>query len=554
VGTEFDLSSPSDNRVGNVRIANTFHLAVGGIFALAGLAMLYAAQVTLRGDGFTADVGRQCGVAITLLLVGGLNIARSMRFWAFRFDDDSVSDPGPQTNGKADPAHYLSHLLDEGVRPGAGFSGAIGGLLAVIAPRLSMAPEPVRLHAYVQALRALNLAVLLAGFGLAWIMADATVLPYMATLFFVFALAVVKPHDAVRAAMGSVGAGAQASVPTLGKTIALLAIAVLGPTSLALLVSQGLLPPAPAGLSALSLPTLAILLPALAGSALFFMALSRQTRALSQSKVEWRWDTTFRAPDRTDGVLTHLERHIPDPKKCHVRFFRVDGAAEGSLSGRFIYETRPRLSESGTGALHTVFRQAWREPSTRPLIVLDLLGLVLGLVACAVFVRFGATGGYALIAMAVGLLSSSHFCMLAAHRLWLRADFHSLVYDVSVDAEFAQIQRTQGNTTYGGGVYRDSALNVKSGRLAARVTQMHSVSFGPGEPRYTTSVDLDIATSDHLLAVAAAYRDQVAQSTLEFGAAQQANQQAHAPAALATPRNEPPSLALPHPAQALVEP
>lgn len=137
-----------------------------------------------------------------------------------------------------------------------------------------MAPPPVRFHAYVQALRAVNLSVLLIGFALAWVMADASVLPYMAMVFFVFAIAVVRPHEAARAAMGAASEPQLTSVPSLGKTIALLAIAVLGPTSLALLVSQGVLPPAPAALSSLALPTLAVLVPALAGSALFFLALS----------------------------------------------------------------------------------------------------------------------------------------------------------------------------------------------------------------------------------------------------------------------------------------
>jgi len=275
-----------------------------------------------------------------------------------------------------------------------------------------------------------------------------------------------------------------------------------------------------------------ILLSALAGSALFFVALSRQTRGLSQSSVERRWDGGFRIPDRTDGVLTHLVRQIPDPKVCHARNFRVSGDDQGSLHGRFIYETRPVLSAAGSGPLGAVFLQGWREPGTRPLLLLDMLGLVLGLLACAVLVRFGVTGGYSSLAMAVGLLSSSQFCMLAAHRLWMRADFHSLIYDVSVDAEFAQIQRTQGNTNFGGGSYRDSVLNVKSGRLSVRVVHMHSVSFGPKEPRYTTSIDLDIATSEHMLAAAADYRDLVTRNTTQFDIDQQARQHAHAPSAL----------------------
>ena len=274
MNTQFELSAPADNRVSNIRIANTFHFAAGAAFGLAGLAMLYLAQVTLRDDSCTFDVARQFGIAVTLLLIGGLNVARSMRFWAFRFNDDDVTHPGPVVNGKQATRDYLSTLLDEGVRPGAGYSGAIGGLLAVISPRLEMAPPPVRFHAYVQALRAVNLSVLLIGFALAWVMADASVLPYMAMVFFVFAIAVVRPHEAARAAMGAASEPQLTSVPSLGKTIALLAIAVLGPTSLALLVSQGVLPPAPAALSSLALPTLAVLVPALAGSALFFLALS----------------------------------------------------------------------------------------------------------------------------------------------------------------------------------------------------------------------------------------------------------------------------------------
>jgi len=529
---EFELTAPADNRIGNVRITNTFHIVVGVIFALTGLVVLYFVQTSLRADGFTFGVGRQLAVAVILLVLGGLNIARSMRFWAFRFDDDAVSVPGPLKDGKTNAEGYLTHLLDEGVRPEAGFSGAIGGLLGAIAPRLSMAPLPVRQHAYIQALRAVNLTVLLIGFALAWIMADVGVLPYMAALFFLFALGVVKPYEAVRAALGGAVPVDQVSMPSLRNTIFLLLIAVLGPTTLSILVGQGVLPAAPSALSALSLPTVVILLSALAGSALFFIALSRQTRGLSQSSVERRWDVGFRIPDRTDGVLTHLVRQIPDPKVCHARNFRVTGDDQGSLHGRFIYETRPVLSASGSGPLGAIFAQGWREPATRPLLLLDVLGLTLGLLACGVLVRFGAVGAYPSLAMAVGLLSSSQFCMLAAHRLWMRADFHSLVYDVSVDAEFAQIQRTQGNTNVGGGSYRDSALNVKSGRLSVRVVHMHSVSFGPKEPRYTTSIDLDIATSDHMLAAAADYRALVEQNTTKFDNDQQIRQQAHAPSTL----------------------
>lgn len=544
MGNEYDQTAASDDRVGSMRVANTCHFILGAIFVVAGVIALIASRDTLQGQGVSTDMARELSVAITMLLFGGLQIGLSMTYWGFSFSQSDVSLPGSDP-AKPDAARkYLLDILKDGIQPAQRYPGAIGGLLNSVTPKLNLAPLSVRALAYIQALRSINLSVLLGGFLLSWLLASPEALPYMAAFYFLFAISEVRPQQIlalIRAGRADVAPDGAFPKLGLGKTVVVLVVSVLGPVAVTALLSKSILPPPPAWLGGLMVPTLAILVPALIGSVLFFLALSRQTSDLAPSKVRWTGDDSFLVPDLTDGTLSHLARQVPDQKVAHQWHFAADKSNQGSLLGTFLYETEPQLvAGQDVRSMREALSSAWSSPLTRPLLALEAMGLLLGLTGCVALYRLASLASPDAAAMALGLLAASQYCMLAAHGLWKRADFRSTLYQVELDAQFERVVRNQGNARLGGGTYEDNTAKITSGRMLVRVAEMRSVQFWPKGLRHATSLDLDNSLCNGLIAAAQQHRNLVRKRQDEFNVEQKLQQQMMAPG---TTAGAPPALA-----------
>lgn len=511
MGLEYDAAAAADGRVGTMRLANGFHMALGLALCAVGFWILILAGNTLKTEGASPAMLRELLTALALLMFGVGNVRTAISHWSYRFTPDVISLPGVASTDHGDSnktalaARYVDDLIKHGIRSSASGETAVGGLIDAIAPNLEMAQPDVRIHAYRQIQRGIYLVVLLCSFVVAWWMADDRVFPLVAAIYFIISLAVVRPFEAfARKDLPPEQAVAERiPLPTPGKSIFLLVVAVIAPAALSYLANQFELP-GQLAVSGLGVPILVILLPALCGSVLFFIALARQTADLKATKgVDWGLVDDFEIPDLGDGLLTHLRGEVPEPRTALRKHF---SCVEEKWSGSFLFETAPELIRGQDAPTLTAALEAGvASPLTRPLVMLDLLGVILGLGACAFAVGYANDGGLKVAAMALGLLASSQYCMGAAHKLWKRADFRSYIFEVYVWSNFQRDGTRLGNATSGGGIFEDRSHTVLSGAIQARVLEMRSVQFSPGHARHATALDLNVDRSKALAAAASPY-------------------------------------------------
>jgi len=516
-----------------MRLANAFHMALGLALAATGVWVLLLAGNTLKAEGPSMVMLRELATALVLLGFGFGHVRTSVANWSFRFTIDTISAgpfPAQDKDAKTKTLAYLDDLIEKGMRPPPGTDTAVGGLVEAIAPHLGMAQAAVKVHAFRQIQRSIYLFVLLCSFLVAWFIADASVFPLVAAIYFFLAFSItvrgVLKHQDSPPEQAISG---QVPLPTPRKAIVLLVMAVIVPAALSYVANQATLPPQLAGLQGFALPTLVILLPALAGSLLFFVALARQTAGLATSTGSgWGVDRDYEIPDLTDGLLIHLEGEVPEPRTRLRRYF---SCSEDKWTGGFLYETAPELVRGqDVRTLAGALRSSFGNPMSRPLVWLDLLGLVLGLAACVFALRYAAAGGMALAAMAAGLLAASQYCMGAAHKLWKRADFRSAVYEVRAWSNIQRETGTRGNEWTGGGKDQVHSHTVLAGGIQVRVLTLRSVQFTPGGPRHATSIDLDVARSEALAEAALPYAQEVLRRKAEAQARRQQEHAAYTPA------------------------
>ena len=238
------------------------------------------------------------------------------------------------------------------------------------------------------------------------------------------------------------------------------------------------------------------LLPTLAGAGLFFVALSRQTRDLREFEGS-KWGTTlpYALPEVTQGLVRHIYDRMP--ASGTLLSWRFDRREEALYAG-FLAETEATLdAEEVASNLAEALAIAWNTPSSRSLLKLDGLGMALGLAGCGFAWLATDDAGFGDAALALAFAVASLACLSAAHKLWKRADFVSLVYEVDIEAVYLEHVRPHGQIHVGGlGRRKDSQL--MSGNVRVRVLRMRSVQFEPGGQRHVTGLALDIGESTRL--------------------------------------------------------
>ena len=527
MGVEEGDEPTPDGRVGTMLIANAFHLALGMVFLALGVAVLLDTGILLAtAGGSTAVIGALAGnlaIALGLVAVGGAHLRLAARHWTFRFRGDAVSLAGPplhpmttKDERKARARDFLRMMIRTGVKAPPMPGGLVGEFVNVVAPRLNLAQAPIRLHAYRQLRRALNLVLVLVGVVMAWIVADPTVFPVMAAFYFLVAVAVLRPDEVFRpqADPADLEEALESPLPHPGRAVALLVLAVLAPAGLSYLASGGIALPGPwlAAMDGLALPTLAIALPALGGCALYFVALGRQTRGLKESEGS-KWGSTqpYALPEVSQGLVRHIYDRLP--ASGTLLSWRFDKREEALYAG-FLAEGEATLEPTEEAdSLATALADAWRSPSSRALLQLDGAGLLLGLAGGWFAWLAASQGSLFQAAMALGLVAAAQSCMASAHKLWKRADFMSLVYEVDIEATYLENDipppRPGPGRIHVGSLRPDSELQLTSGNVRVRVLRMTSVQFEPRGRRFVTGIELDIGESTRLATAVDDYHAQV---------------------------------------------
>lgn len=445
-----------------------------------------------------------------------MRLSAKHRSYRFRGDALSLAAPPPQpvtTNDerKARARDYLRTLIRTGIKAPPAPAGMIGEIVRTVAPRLNLAQAPIRAHAYRQLRQGVHLLLVLVGVLAAWIIADARVLTLLTTLYFLAAVMLLRPGRLfrLRNEPPQPEDTVESALPNLGQAMVLLALALLAPAGLTYLASDGVatLPGWLDAFDGLALPTLAAVLPALAGSTIYFVALARQTRDLRESNgSHWGSTQPYALPEVSQGLVRHIYERLPAAGT--LLSWRFDRREEALYAG-FLAEGESKLDvgEEADSLLKAV-SDAWASASSRALLLLHGFGLLLGLLACYFAWLAASDGGVATGATALGLAASGHSCMFAALKLWKRADFVSLVYEVDIEATCAEHLPPPGSRIQ----VRNYHRPLTTGNVRARVLRMRSVQFEPHGQRFVTGIELDLTESMRLAMAVDDYQTQALQN------------------------------------------
>ncbi|HET8819781.1 MAG TPA: hypothetical protein VFM73_09595, partial [Xanthomonadaceae bacterium] len=449
---------------------------------------------------------------------GSAHVYRAMKHQSYRFRSDTISLAGPpphpvttKDERKARARDYLRALIRTGIKAPPMPGGLVGKFLRSIAPRLNLAQPPVRTHAYRQLRRGVNLSLVLVGLLMAWVVAAPTVFPLMAALYFVVAIAVARPDDVFdqRVPREQPDYEVEFPLPHPARAIVLMVLSVVAPAVLSYLAADGalLLPDWTGRLDGLALPTLVVALPVLGGCALFFVALSRQTRELREFEGSmWGSTQPYELPEVSQGLVRHIYDRLPTAGT--LLSWRFDKREEALYAG-FLAEADAKLDTGEeASSLAEALSIAWQAPSSRALLKLEALGLLLGLVACVFAWQAAGSGWMDNAPMALALVTASQACMSAAHRLLKRADFVSLVYEADIEATYLPPPTGQIHV---GSPRGGRDLHLTSGNVRVRVMRMRSVQFEPGGQRHVTGLELDIGESTRLATAVDDYHAKVLQ-------------------------------------------
>lgn len=500
--------------VNPMRLPNALHLLLGTAALVCGAVLLLGISNpdTVRSIGFGAL--SRLATGMLMLLMGGLHIGMAMRYFRFTLLPGEAGDIAVPTDGGSRNDHLIK-LINDGIVPSQRPADPLLSMLYGLVPHLVNAPTAIRWHAETQLKRATYLASVLLSFGLAWVFAQPAAFAWMAGLYFVLAVILLRPFDtlnAIRKGTMTANPGAGAGAANWRGVVMLLLVSIAGP--LALTLSPVQVPAPPFATATVVLPTLAVLGSALIAALLFISSLIAQTNAYTSSAARHDVRENLQVPDLTRGALDRWLSRLPHPSSLYANDHAVD---RDSFQGHLLAETEPTvLVESASPGLIDAFRAAWASESQRPLLGLSVFGVILGLIGL-LFAFFYARGTdtamFGLIAL--GFVSAAQFALASAHKLWNRVDFVSTIYRISYRGTYHRAERVAGSAI-GKGTLTEGALRFGPLRVAICVASMHSVAFGRSGHRHVTSLDLLPEACAHQYEILEQYTREVREGAVRF--------------------------------------
>jgi hypothetical protein len=428
-----------------------------------------------------------------LLLGAGLacaaTAARRLRFFFGRGRPKSLApEIAVGAHGGSPAADAVKELLRQGGITYPEPRGAIEGLLYHWVPTLITAPIKVQALAQLSMFNLAAIGATLISFLFSWLVfGSETTRPWIGVLYFIFgAYFLVKPVLSDQRAWFS-----------MSSLVGLIAVAIVGPVVIGLFGSSL---PSLGGFS-LNVQTFVMLGTALVACALAMWAVLAQVDSAPQTRTSVEQARlSMNGPPAT--VMDELDRQLQAewteriPNRRYARIDPVTNAAtpSGSFAGELFEETQP-LPVAGTKA--PAFGAALSEPRHRALLLLDLYGFALVIVATALslyFVRnFDALAAwqhnrFSLLGNSAILGFVAYFCFDRAAQLWGRFNFESVLVWVEMIGNYQTSRIGTGNQFTSRMNSENEIVRVEAMTLRVWRARIESVVFGKDEARQVTAM------------------------------------------------------------------
>jgi hypothetical protein len=522
-------------------IENRIRFAVGGVFLVAGIALLFLVRHDLLGRSHYFWLLPLLS-SVVLLVYGIRTIIiglLQLRFFFGRERPGSVSvnlaplqqkdlrgesmipEVAHNKEGESVQARAFEETIRRGALPFAEPKGPVNGLLYRWYRGLIYAVTPLRQLAEKQFKVLVITAAILLSFAVSWVLATGTgALQVLALLYFWIAVVTV---------LMPLKWPPKWSESNNLLPMGLILLAIVAPAFLMLLHLPEIrgLHPVPA--------TLSLLLLAGAAAAMFFVALRAQlgepppaSSSVHQTALSMNCHPAQVSEELARILQNNWKDQIPNRHYLNKQP-KINTAQQGS--GDFVSEM---LEETQPFPIKAIPPQAFSEcladSARRPVLVLQLYGAALltlsalGLAIAAWWFTparldlyssdFINLLSYLVIGFVVG-----RYCFNGAHILFGRFDFESIVYWVESRGNYQVASANYGNVLSDRIHTNKSLINIETATLRVWIVELHTVVFGKDGERFIRSMtgraDDAKALADALIAFASNQSVVVAPSALQ---------------------------------------
>ncbi len=482
---EFNSESKKLDVPNPYRVENYFLFMAAGLLMIGGVALL------LLGRKGIADHASLWTVApillgIALMVVGIKYAARAATQLRFYFGRGKplglASELSVEQTGDSERAKALKETMRQNAVHIEEPTGPLNGILYSWIPDLIFAPKPIQIVAQRQFQTALAMLVTFASFVISWFsFSDDESSAWMGMFFFLFTAALLlKPLG--------VGAATKVSLGMKG-LIGLVLVALLGPVLVPMVA--GSLPDI-RWLST-NMQTLLMLLTAMGGVWLFFVALTKQSFAPPNTSMACE-QAALSMNSAPKQLMDELDRLMQTkwveqiPNRRYTKMDPETSAASGSFTGELLEESQPMPREDlrrlELASCFTEARYKW-------LGWLNVLGVVMVLLAASCLVTFGILlkpegaeqGLVHFVTLGIAFLLVGSFCIKAGHFLWGRFDFVSEVVWIEMKGNYQSAKLDYGNSLTDKVRTQKQLINIESMTLRVWVAQLDTVTFGKDTQR-----------------------------------------------------------------------
>ncbi len=455
-------------------------LVVGGI----GLLVLSRGAIA-TGHGLRGMLPLLLGLGVLIAgLRKGGQLLQQLRFFFGRSRPAGLAtELAADVNGRSEGSEELKETLRQNALKYPEPQGPLNGLLYAWIRDLIFAPRPVQFIAQRQFQTAIAILVTLLSFLVAWLgFGDGKAADWMGLFYFGFSvLLLVRPLES--------GAGARADVGMRG-LIGLILAAIFVPVLLPLVA------PSLPSLDWLSLnvQTLFLLLAALLGVGLYFVALMHQMTGLPPTNMA-REQTSLSMNCHPKQLMDELDRTLQDgwveriPNRRYARTMPVIGNGAGMFAAELVEETQPM---PGADQHRVDLGAAFTLPRYRFIAWLDVVGLALIALGTGWLLLFGAefrpdavdSHLFSLLTLGLSMLVVGFYCLKAGHVLWGRFDFASRLVWVEMQGNYQSAQMNFGNTFTDRVKTEKQLINIETMTLRVWTAELDSVIFGKNAQRF----------------------------------------------------------------------
>ncbi|EIL97041.1 hypothetical protein RHOFW104T7_12525 [Rhodanobacter thiooxydans] len=465
---------------------NWFLVAASVMLSGGGIGLLLLSRGAIAGGhGLRSVLPLLLGIG---LLVAGLNQGRRVLMQLrFFFGRSRPAGLAPELTADATGRSGGSDELKETLRQNALSypepQGPLNNLLHAGIRNLIFAPRPVQFIAQRQFQTAIAIVVTLLSFLVAWLgFGNGKAADWMGLFYFGFSvLLLLRPLESGVAAPANVGMRG-----LIGLILAAIFVPVLLP-----FVASGL--PSLDWLS-LNVQTLFLLLAALLGVGLYFVALMHQMTGLPPTNMA-REQTSLSMNCHPKQLLDELDRTLQDtwveriPNRRYAKTVPLIGSGAGTFAAELVEETQPM---SGTGQNRVEPGAAFTMPRYRFIAWLDVVGVALIALGVAWLLVFGAKFRpevvdvhlFSLLTLGLAMLVVGHYCLRAGHVLWGRFDFVSRLVWVEMQGNYQSAQMNFGNTFTDRVKTEKQLINIETMTLRVWAAELDSVIFGKNAQRF----------------------------------------------------------------------